>query len=107
MGIGGGSLDTPADALLGVAAWVGEAGAVFGCGSLGGAAVPAGVLIGPCFCAGNVVGSPRAARDIKTDIATRQKLFFAGLNKMPPINLLLFSPFSVALCALCVGIFSA
>src|ERR1700730_7743833 len=85
MGIGGGSLDTPADALLGVAAWVGKAGAAFGCGSLGGAAVPAGVFIGPCCCAPSVADKTKAATQAKTVIAACEKRFLAGLNKMPPI----------------------
>src|SRR5260370_42182388 len=86
MGIGGGSVDAAAGALLGVAPWAGAAGAAFGCGSLCGAAVPAGGFIGPCCCADKVLDSQRTARHAKTVIPTRQKRFFAGLNKMPAIN---------------------
>src|SRR5712672_3195731 len=86
MGIGGGSVDAAAGALLGVAAWAGAVGAAFGCGSLCGTAVPAGVFIGPCCCADKVLDNQSAVKQNKTAIATRQKPFFTGLNKMPAIT---------------------
>src|SRR5260370_21948756 len=86
MGIEGGSVDAAVAALLGVAAWAGAEGAAFGWGSLCGAAVPAGVFIGPCCCADKVLDSQSTARHAKTVIATRQKRFFAGLNEMPAIT---------------------
>src|SRR5258706_16399505 len=86
MGIGGGSVDAATGALLGVVAWAGAAGAAFGCGSLCGTAVPGGDFIGPCCCADKVLDSQSVAKHARTVIATRQKFFFAGLNKLPAIT---------------------